>query len=54
MIDDCDMEIEKQLSLQIAFRNEGVMPNILITKKKPQEKTKYHLTLIPISKKYWV
>jgi len=46
MIDECDKEIEKQLGVQIASRNEGVMPDIPNTKRKAAGKNRvsYNLT----------
>ena len=46
MIDECDKEIEKQLSVQIASRNEGVMPDIPNTKRKAAGKNRvsYNIT----------
>ena len=39
MIDECDKEIEKLLSVQIASRNEGIMPDIPNKKEKRQGRT---------------
>lgn len=46
MIDECDKEIEKQLIEQIASKNEGILPNLPIVKRKPAGKNKiqYNLT----------
>src|ERR1035437_521041 len=46
MIDECDREIEKQLTVQIASQNEGVIPEIQKIKRKVSSKNKvsYNLT----------
>jgi transposase len=46
MIDDCDREIEKQLTQQIASQNDGVIPEIQKVKRKVSSKNKvsYNLT----------
>ena len=46
MIDECDKEIEKQLVIQIASRNEGVIPDIPKVKRKVsgKHKIKFNLT----------
>ena len=46
MIDECDREIQKQLTVQIASQNEGVIPKIQNTKRKVSSKNKvsYNLT----------
>ncbi|MDP3912712.1 MAG: IS110 family transposase [Bacteroidota bacterium] len=46
MIDDCDGEIEKQLTQQIASQNDGVIPEIQKVKRKVSSKNKvsYNLT----------
>ena len=45
MIDDCDKEIEKQLEVQIASRNEGAIPNIPKVKRKPSGKNRVSFNL---------
>lgn len=50
MIDECDKEIEKQLIVQIASKNEGVIPEIPLVGKKNSIRIKYPLTLPDISK----
>jgi len=46
MIDECDREIEKQLTIQIASQNQGVIPEIQEVKRKVSSKNKvtYNLT----------
>lgn len=46
MIDECDREIEKQLTVQIASQNQGVIPDIQEVKRKVSSKSKvsYNLT----------
>lgn len=45
MIDECDKEIEKQLGVQIASRNEGVMPDIPKRKRKASGKNRVSFNL---------
>ena len=45
MIDECEKEIEKQLGLQIASRDEGVLPDIPNTKRKASGKSKVSFNL---------
>jgi len=45
MIDECDKEIEKQLGVQIASRDEGVMPDIPKIKRKASGKNKVSFNL---------
>lgn len=45
MIKDCDKEIEKQLGVQIASRNQGVMPDIPKIKRKASGKSKVSFNL---------
>ena len=45
MIDECEKEIEKQLYDQIASKNEGVIPDIPIVKRKASGKHKFSFNL---------
>jgi transposase len=45
MIDECDKEIEKQLVIQIASKNEGVIPDIPKVKRKASGKHKVQFNL---------
>jgi len=45
MIDECDRIIEEQLSIQIASKNQGVLPEIKNMKRKPSGKNKIQFNL---------
>ncbi len=51
MIDDCDKEIEKQLGVQIASMNQGLMPDIPKIKRKASGKSKVSFNLTSYLKK---
>ena len=53
MIDECDKEIEKQLTEQIASKNEGIIPEIPKIKRKVSGKHKVPFNLTSYLKEIW-